>query len=263
MQLTGEKETLFITMAAKAQDYKSGNSILKDKKADEILQKIGLDETRYLGFGDKITVIRARQLDEWTKEFMNRYKEATVLYLGCGLDSRIIRLDPPAGILWFDVDYPEVIAIRKEFYMETSTYKMISSSVTETGWLGQVPSTAPVLIIAEGILEYLTEKEVRDLLANLTSHFKEGQMIFDVMNSFAIESGKKKLKETTGAMHKWAVDYVSEVDALNTKLSRISDLPLLESIFIKQLPFGQRLLLKFASISSNFKTMIRLLRYRF
>jgi O-methyltransferase involved in polyketide biosynthesis len=36
-----------------------------------------------------------------------------VLQLGCGLDSRIYPVNPPPEVTWFDVDYPEVIGVRR------------------------------------------------------------------------------------------------------------------------------------------------------
>jgi O-methyltransferase involved in polyketide biosynthesis len=39
----------------------------------------------------------------------------------------------------------------------TDTYRMIGSSVTDPGWLDQIPTEAPTLVVAEGLLMYLTQ----------------------------------------------------------------------------------------------------------
>ena len=41
------------------------------------------------------------------------HPDATVLHVGCGMDSRVFRVDPPATVQWFDVDYPDVIELRR------------------------------------------------------------------------------------------------------------------------------------------------------
>ena len=46
-QLTDEKETLFITLCAKALDYRSKHSILKDRAADDLVRKVDLDLSKY------------------------------------------------------------------------------------------------------------------------------------------------------------------------------------------------------------------------
>ena len=48
--------------------------------------------------------LRAKQLDDWCTDFLQRHPDAVVLHLGCGLDGRVFRLDPPPSVLWFDVD---------------------------------------------------------------------------------------------------------------------------------------------------------------
>lgn len=262
-QLKEEKETLLITLCAKALDHRSKNSILNDRIADEIIRKLNIDIEKYKGFGSDIIVVRAKQFDEWIKNFLATNKKAIVVYLGCGLDTRVLRINPSTDINWFDVDYPEVIELRKEFFTEREGYKLIASSITESNWINEIPNDKPALIIAEGVLEYLTQDEVRILLSTLTNHFNHGQIMFDVMNSFAIKSGKEKLKQTTGAVHKWAVDDVSEVDALNPKLKRIENISLFKTEFVKKLSFKLRLFLSLASFSSNFKNIIRLLKYEF
>jgi O-methyltransferase involved in polyketide biosynthesis len=263
IHLTEEKETLFITLSAKASDYRSKHSILHDKEADDILKKISNDFTKYKGFGDKIMVVRAKQFDEWIQAFIKENKNAVVLYLGCGLDTRINRIDPSSFINWFDVDYPEVIELRKIFYSDRDGYQMIASSVIEPGWLKQIPHDQPTLIIAEGLLEYLTGEEVKALFSRLTDHFNHGHMLFDVMNSFAIQAGRKQLKAITGAVHKWAVDDTKELDRLNPRLTRIKELPLFKSKYMRKLPLGLRLFVSLASFIPRYKNMLRLMHYQF
>ncbi|WP_338452928.1 class I SAM-dependent methyltransferase [Niallia oryzisoli] len=116
IHLTEEKETLLITLQAKAIDSRSKHSILHDKKALEILHLIDYDFEKVNHFGNEIMVIRAKQLDTWLQEFIKKYPNATVLNLGCGLDTRIARINPPSTVNWFDVDFPEVIQLRKSFF---------------------------------------------------------------------------------------------------------------------------------------------------
>ena len=261
MHLTGEKETLLITLYARALDYRSKDSILNDSKADEIMRAIDYDFERLRGFGNgNVIVARARQLDEWLKEFLESSPNAIVLNVGCGLDTRVSRMNPPAGIGWFDVDYPEVIKERRNFYSDREGYQMIESSITEPGWMDEVPSGRPVIVTADGVMEYLTAENVRTFLRRVTDRFPSGQVAFDVMNSFAVRSGKSDLKRTTGAEHKWAVDNIREVDELNPMLRRVDNITVLWS---KYFPLEYRLLYGVAGLFPSFRNMIRLLRYEF
>lgn len=60
--------------------------------------------------------MRSHYFDQACREFLGRHPEGQVLNLGCGLDSRIYRVDPPAELPWFDLDYPEVMDLRERLY---------------------------------------------------------------------------------------------------------------------------------------------------
>jgi O-methyltransferase involved in polyketide biosynthesis len=261
VHLTGEKKTLLIPLYARALDSRSKRPILGDRKSDEIVRMIDYDFESLRGLGDgNVMVVRARQIDEWVREFLRSNPDAVVLNLGCGLDTRVTRIRPPPRVSWFDMDYPEVIAERRRFYSDAEGYRMLESSVTEQSWLEKVPAGRPAMIVAEGVLEYLTEEKVGSLLNRLTDHFPRGQIVFDVMNSFAIQSGRQKLREETGAEHRWVVDDVRDVDRLNPRLRRLSN----ESVFgSKYLPAGYRLKFGTVAIVPRVRNMIRLLRYEF
>ena len=49
--------------------------------------------------------------------------KAIILHIDCGMDSRIERVGA-SGHLWYDIDFPEVIEARKNYYAETETYKI-------------------------------------------------------------------------------------------------------------------------------------------
>ena len=77
---------------------------------------IDYDFDKLTGFGDRIMMpLRARQYDEWLREFLAAHRDAVVLNLGCGLDTRVSRIDPPTSVRWFDIDFPEVIDLRRNF----------------------------------------------------------------------------------------------------------------------------------------------------
>ncbi|MFX1574726.1 MAG: class I SAM-dependent methyltransferase [Promethearchaeota archaeon] len=264
VHLTEEKLTLLITLYAKAFDSQSKNSILKDTKANEIIETIDYDFTDMSKFGNgNIIVVRAKQFDDWVKEFLENHSNVIVLNLGCGLDTRIERINPSPNVNWYDVDYPEVIQLRKHFFSDKEGYHMIAASIIDSKLINNFPSEGDVLVIADGVFEYLTKGDVQILLNQITNHFSHGQIMFDAINSFAIESAKSDLKKKMSAEHKWAVEDLHEVDTLNPKLKRISNMTIWQSKYINKLPFKYRLVYRGMSVNSKFKNMIRLLRYDF
>jgi|SRR5664280_366319 hypothetical protein len=66
--------------------------------------------------GPTIIATRAATFDQLTNQYLAEAPDATVLHVGCGMDSRVFRVDPPASVQWFDVDYPDVIDLRRQLF---------------------------------------------------------------------------------------------------------------------------------------------------
>jgi hypothetical protein len=57
---------------------------------------------------------------------------------------------------------PRVIASRRQLYSESETYRMVASSVSDPGGLDDLPAGGPALIVAEGLVMYLTAADVTE-----------------------------------------------------------------------------------------------------
>lgn len=221
VQLSGVKETLLFTLGCKAVDYRSREPILGDRWAADVLDRIdGYHRLKVrLMSSDPSILLRASRLDTWVRSFLARHPDATVLSLGCGLDSRAFRLDVPAAVQWYDVDYPDVVELRRRLYPQRDNYHLVGSSVTETGWLDEIPvADGPVLVVAEGLLMYLTRDDVERLLARVTERFAYGEMVFDVLGMPAWLA-----KMTPYDM--WGCPDPHELERLNQRLTLLEDVP--------------------------------------
>ena len=181
IRLTKEKETYLATLYGKALDAAMEHPILGDQLAADAVARIDYDFTQLkLPQGAEITLpLRAWHFDQWTRAFLAAHPSSTVLHLGCGLDTRVYRIDPGAKVRWFDVDFPDVIVLRKQLYPERNGYRMISSSVTDLAWLNEIPGDTPVFVVAEGLVMYLREHDGTALFRRITEQFPSGQIVFD------------------------------------------------------------------------------------
>jgi O-methyltransferase involved in polyketide biosynthesis len=209
--LSKEQETLLIPLYAKAQD----NPILDDRKAREILSAVEYD-FRQLKVPEKTVVtlrMRAKQLDTYARRFLDAHPDAVVLHLGCGLDSRCERVDHPQAD-WFDLDLPDVIALRRKFYPETAGYRLIASSVTDLAWVEQVQAEGmPVFVVAEGLLMYLEPCDVRALILCLHGRFPGCEMVFDAFSALTARriQAHPSLQKTGATVH-WGIDDPREIE---------------------------------------------------
>jgi O-methyltransferase involved in polyketide biosynthesis len=167
--------------------------------------------------------LRAAAFDRYAKEFLEDHPDGTVIHLGCGLDSRFLRVDN-GRIRWFDLDLPSVIGIKSKLFEETGRYTLISSSVTDFAWIDRVSAQVrgPVFIIAEGLLMYLGEPQVKELFLRLRDSFKPCAFVFDAYSRFSAKCAKyqSSLKQT-GAVIRWGTDSPEEIERFGSGISHV------------------------------------------
>ena len=266
VRLTGASETLLITLQAKAEESAMPDSLLCDSFAADALRRIDQDSW-HLEVDHDTTVgiaVRAYMLDRWTETFLRRCPEATVLHLGCGLDSRIFRIDPGPDVRWFEVDFPDVIALRRQIYPDRAGCATIACSIVKSSWIAELPADRPAMIVAEGVLPYLEEDQVPRLLRRIADHFPSGEIAFDAYGSFAIRLLRfHPALLATGACLHWALDDPADMER------QVSGLKLIEDRWdwdigqvARMSPPVQMAQQLFSTVPAPYR-MGRLLRYRF
>lgn len=178
--------SLFLTLCGRALDSRARHPFLGDRTADEICGRIGYDCARFPMPASSVTdiALRAKKLDGVVRRFVARQTGAVVLDLGAGLDSRMTRVAPPAGVDWYDVDYPEVIALRAEAIGQEKKAEAIAADLTEPGWLDAVPTGRPAVVVADGLVAFLAQDAFVTLLHRLVDHFPSGEIAFNGYTRF-------------------------------------------------------------------------------
>ena len=198
--------TSLITLYCHAIETCSDNPILADVKSVEIAAE--LDKTlscseqplaralvsRTLDKNLVIHIaIRAKKYDEYVRGFLSRYPDGVIVNIGCGLDSRFLRIDN-GRVVFYDLDLPEIIAIKKDFFTENERYHLVASSVLDYGWMAPVNRhKGPFLFMAEGVFMYLDGEEVRSLVLEIKKTFPGSELVCEVENSFWLGSLTKKM----------------------------------------------------------------------
>lgn len=209
VRLTGAQETTLATLYGKAMESRKPSSILADAEADRALQRIDYDFDRLrIRRSDHLALaVRAKAYDTWAGQFLDRHPHATVLHLGCGLDTRVYRIAPPATVRWYDVDYPDVIALRHKLFAPRDGMRTIAASVTDPQLLDGIPGDQPVLVIAEGLTPYLPVDEGIAMLRRITEHFPAGELLFDGYNRFGVWFLQRYgCVKASGAQLGWRID---------------------------------------------------------
>lgn len=184
-------KTLYIPLYGKAYVSRRG-ILLQDPKAEEIWAAEGFSlkgkaASKWLAY---YMGMRSAVFDRWVKRQQEEMPPAVILHMGCGLDSRCLRVGTE-GHLWIDTDFPEVIAERKRFYAETAGYRMLGADVRTGDWISGLPS-GNAIVIMEGVSMYLTPEELKKTMARLTGHFEAVRVLMDCYTEFAARASKIK-----------------------------------------------------------------------
>lgn len=224
MELNNESKTLFIPLYGKALMSKK-NLFIKDKKAEEIINNVEynfkkLKQSKWLSM---YMAARARQIDELCNEYIKENKNLVIIHLGCGLDSRALRVNQEYN-MWYDLDFESVIELRKQYYKESEKYKMIGKSVTDLTWLDGIKECEKILIVAEGLTMYLSEEEIKEILVAIDNKFKNVTLIFDAYSKKAVKASKiKNPVNQMNAQIKYGLDKMEDFLKLNSNLKFVND----------------------------------------
>jgi len=255
-------KTLYIPLYGKSYVSKKG-IILDDKTAEQIWEKEGFElkgksKSKWLAY---YMGMRSAVFDNWLIKQIEADKEAVILHIGCGMDSRIHRVGA-GGHLWYDVDFPDVIQERKLYYQEDEYYHMIESDARENAWMNSLPAAEKAIIVMEGVSMYFKPEELKRLLRDLTNHFKRVSVLMDCYTDFAAKATKYKNPiNEVGVTEVYGVDepYILEEDA---GLSYVKEHDMTPDYLINELRGMEKAIFKKVFAGSFSKKIYRMYEYK-
>lgn len=224
--LTGIPETLLIPLWARAAETKRKDPIIRDELAVEIMDKINYDFSKFEGAWrtQAGVAIRTEILDREVKKFIQTHPEAVIVNIGCGLDTRFERIDNNK-VLWYDLDLPEPLSLRKEFFKEKDRYKMIGKSVFDYTWFTDIKNYGrPTLFIAEGILMYFKKEQLQELMGKISAEYPKVEMLLEVLSPVLAKNSKKhETVKKTSASFKWGLGNGTDIEKLHSSIQYLNE----------------------------------------
>ncbi len=232
--------TTLIPLWAKAVESVSSNPILMDKNAYPLLKSLGYD----LDYYDKKKqnpsqvgcCLRAKWIDDETLKFISCNPACQVIQLGAGIDDRFRRIGMPEAVKhWYDLDLEEVAEMRREVIAEVERNEIISMNMFDTAWMTRMKeNNLPTLIIIEGVLMYIKESEIKELINSISTNLGNVTVLFDSVPTLAV--GRAKYHDSVKKYNKdveylWGVKDSEYLESLSDKLKveefvYMSDLPM-------------------------------------
>lgn len=204
-------KTLLIPLAARADEMRRESPVIQDSKAAEILSQIDVGDIMIDG-GEIATLgilARTKVIDDEIGKMLLKNPDLTILNIGAGLDTRISRIDN-GRLRCYELDLPDVIALRKKFFMENDRVHFIAGSVLDSDWIEELGKLdrGNMVIIAEGLFMYFPIQDIERIFHMLASHFQGAHMFFDVVHSYFVGKG-------ISSSFQWGLDKAKEIEHLS------------------------------------------------
>ena len=173
-EITHVSDTALMVAACRALEFEASDGFVRDPFAARLAGERGMAILRGLPHAELMRFgVGARNhfMEELLLEALASEPIATVLSVGCGLDTRPWRLQLPSDLRWIEVDFADVLDY-KEALMSVETPRCRRERLTadvndpaQRRVIYAAAGAAPALMITEGLLMYLPAATVDALAA--------------------------------------------------------------------------------------------------
>jgi len=216
IDITGVPETMIQTLYARAQESRRADHRIYDPKAIEIVDAIDYDfdnasKDSIMSSG---VIARTILLDNMVGSWLEEHPTSTVVNIACGLDMRCYRMGGE-DTRWYNLDLPETIDIRQRFVTEDGRISMIAASAMDPAWVREVQTDGnPVLVIVEGLSMYLSQDDVRQMLAVIHEGLPGATVYLEFLNPRFVGKDVERSIKGSGASFTFGAKGGEELAAL-------------------------------------------------
>lgn len=188
------QETLIIPLYSRNLCSKLYPNIYQDETAVRLINEIDYDfseaekNSRSLmqRFGALEVAMRQNDLAWEVRDYLKDHPKAAVVNLGCGLDSTGRSCDNGSCKI-YNLDFPDVIAVRNELLPADEREKNIPCDLNDTEWLEKIDASGGAIFFASGVFYYFLTKQVKALVQAMANAFPGGVLVFDAANRIAVK----------------------------------------------------------------------------
>lgn len=224
LQIGDIQETALITLAIRASETDRPNARIKDLKAKEIIDTLGVDVSQYDPFmSHEGVVARTIMYSNQLQELIKQYPDALCINLGCGFDDKFVQVDN-GEIVWYDVDLPDIMSVRRKIYQDRERCIMRDGSALESDWTKGLPKRSTTIVVMEGVLEYFTKEQVTTCLNMLCDSFEHGFLLAELHHPILGKNTQHHdaVKHTNAQFH-WGTKSGKEYLDLEPRMSLVSE----------------------------------------
>ena len=188
------QETLIIPLYARKVCSELYPNLYRDETAVRLIEKIDYDfseaeknsRSQMQRFGSLEVAMRQNDLAFEVRDYLKDHPKAAVVNLGCGLDSTGRACDN-GGCKIYNLDFPDVIAVRNELLPAGEREENIPCDLNDTAWFSKIDASGGAIFFASGVFYYFLTEQVKALVLSMANAFPGGVLVFDAANRTAVK----------------------------------------------------------------------------
>jgi O-methyltransferase involved in polyketide biosynthesis len=214
--LTGVPETMLLTLYHRAVETGRPDRLFADEYAVRFVERIDHDFAKFDDWRMRWAIpVRTWLIDNAVREFLDRNPDGTVVTLGAGLCARALRLDNGRA-RWFSVDLEPVRPFWQALIGDSARNHLITSPVTAYAWMDRIEAERDgraVLVVAEGLLQYLEPDAVRGIVRTLRRRLPGAELVVEVLGDFMVQNTRlNPTVAATGSVFRWGLNDAREME---------------------------------------------------
>jgi len=237
LNLGSVQKTLLLPLWGRAVETRKLHPVLIDTAAARIIDTIDYDFSTIaanVSFVSQLAwIARSLHIDRAIRKFVTQHPAATVINLGCGLDTTFERVDN-GTLSWYDLDLPDVIELRSHFIAQGPRRKFISCSILDEKWMDCFDRATPTLFIAAGVLYYFAPEDVKTVLRRLTDRCPGSELVFDACSPRGLKIANERVIRDGGmdesARLKWALSRAADLRRWDPRIIVLAEYPLFRGL---------------------------------
>lgn len=237
VELGGIQKTLLLPLWGRAVESQKKHPVLVDATAVAVLQSVDFDFSTIASNMNPITqlawIARSLHIDRTVMRFLRSHPRATIVNIGCGLDTTFERVDN-GSLRWIDLDLPDVIELRRRFLPDTERRRNMAGSFLDEAWLADLPREDALMVVAAGVLYYFEEAQIRSFLTRLAGICPRIELIFDAASPVGVRVANKKVIEAGGmdgeSVLMWGIEDPHTMQEWDSRITVVESYPMFRGV---------------------------------
>ena len=188
------QETLLIPLYGRKMCSRLYPSLYRDETAIQLIDQLDYDfsvlekksGSLMQRFGFLECAMRQNDLAFEVRDYLKTHPNAAVVNLGCGLDGTGRSCDNGSCKI-YNLDFPDVIAVRNELLPAGEREKNIPCDLNNTEWFRKIDSSNGAVFFASGVFYYFLTEQVKALVQQMADAFPGSVLVFDAANRTAVK----------------------------------------------------------------------------